>query len=71
MPRTVDTNKARQGRSGWQVLVVLVCALALTLLVWWGVGLFGQAIEPEDPVGGAPAEQPAEVIRPEPPPPAE
>lgn len=60
MPRIVDHNKARQGRSGWQVLVVLVCALVLALLVWWGVGLFGQAIDPEDPTGGVPAEQPAE-----------
>ncbi len=59
MPKTVDKNKARQGRSGWQVLVVLVCARALVLLVWWGVGIFGSAIDPEEPVGGAPAEQPA------------
>ena len=59
MPKTVDKNKARQGRSGWQVLVVLVCALALVMLVWWGVGIFGSAIDPEEPVGGAPAEQPA------------
>lgn len=61
MVKTVDPNKARQGRSGWQVLVILVCALALVLLVWFGVGLFGGAIAPDDPVGGAPAEQPAEL----------
>lgn len=58
MTRIIDKNKARQGRSGWQVLVVLVCALALAALVWWGVGLYGEAIAPDDPVGGAPAEQP-------------
>ena len=62
MTKTIDPNKARQGRSGWQVLVVLVCALLLVRVVWWGVGLYGEAIEPENPVGGAPSEQPAEVI---------
>lgn len=70
MNKTIDKNKARQGRTGWQVLVVLVCALVLAMIVWWGVGLFGSAIEPEDPVGGAPAEQPAETIQPEEPAPA-
>ncbi|MGQ2904276.1 MAG: hypothetical protein ACT6RL_17570 [Neoaquamicrobium sediminum] len=59
MTKTVEKNKARQGRSGWQVLVVLVCALALAMLVWWGVGIFGSSIDPEDPVGGVPAQQPA------------
>ncbi|TYR34920.1 hypothetical protein FY036_03625 [Mesorhizobium microcysteis] len=64
MTKIIDKNKARQGRSGWQVLVILVCALALALVVWWGVGIFGSAIQPEDPVGGAPAEQPGEVTEP-------
>lgn len=60
MVKTVNTNKARQGRRGYQVLVVLVCALVLALIVWWGVGIYGGAIAPEDPVGGAPTEQPEE-----------
>lgn len=60
MPKTIDSNKARQGRSGWRVLVVLVAALALALVVWWGVGIYGSAIAPDDPVGGVPAEQPAD-----------
>lgn len=62
MNTTIDPNKARQGRSGWRVLVVLVCALLLALVVWGGVGMFGNAIAPDDPVGGAPAEQPAEAL---------
>lgn len=61
MTKIIDKNKARQGRSGWQVLVVLVCALILVMIVWWGVGMFGTAIEPENPVGGVPSEQPAEA----------
>jgi len=62
MTKTIETNKARQGRGGTRVLVVLVSALILALIVWWGVGLFGSAIEPQDPVGGAPAEQPATPV---------
>ena len=59
--KDVDPNKARQGRSGWNVFLVLVCALALALVVWFGVGLFGASIAPEEPVGGAPVEQPEEL----------
>lgn len=64
MSKIVDKNKARQGRSGWQVLVILLVALALVMIVWWGVGMYGESIEPENPVGGAPAEQtePAQTI---------
>ena len=60
MTKKIDENKARQGRQGRPVLVVLVVGLILALIVWWGVGMFGEAIAPEDPVGGAPQEQPAE-----------
>lgn len=62
MTNPIEPNKARQGRRGWQVLVVLVCALVLAMVVWWGVGLYGGAIAPENPVGGAPTEQPAEAV---------
>lgn len=64
MTKIVDKDKARQGRTGTHLLIILICGLLLALVVWWGVGLFGQAIEPEDPVGGAPTEQPAEQATP-------
>lgn len=66
MAKVVDPNKAKQGRSGWQVLVVLVCALVLAMIVWWAVEIFGNAIEPADTTGGNPAEQPAEAPSPAP-----
>jgi hypothetical protein len=57
----VNKTEARQGRSGTHVLTILVVALILAGIVGWAVGLFGGAIEPDDPVGGAPTEQPAEA----------
>lgn len=66
MTKQVEPTRARQGRMGMRVLAVLVAALVLAMIVWWGVGLFGQAIEPDDPVGGAPAEQPADPAPAEP-----
>ncbi|MFN4272271.1 MAG: hypothetical protein ACK4F5_05630 [Aliihoeflea sp.] len=60
MTKEIKPTEARQGRSGSQVLVILICGLILAAIVWWGVGLYGEAIEPDDPVGGAPIEQPAE-----------
>lgn len=59
MTKKVEPTKARQGRSGTRVLTVLLAALILAMIVWWGVGMFGETIEPNDQVGGAPAEQPA------------
>jgi hypothetical protein len=67
MTKEVKPTEARQGRRGWQVLVVLICALILAALVWWGVGIYGTAIEPADPVGGDPLEQPEEVTPTQPP----
>lgn len=52
-------NKARQGRLGLPVLVILVVSLLLAMVVWWGVELYGTAIAPDEPIGSAPQEQPA------------
>ena len=43
----LSKDKARQGRRGFPVLVVLVLSLLLAMLVWWGVELYGDAIAPE------------------------
>jgi cytoskeletal protein RodZ len=61
MAKEIKPTEARQGRRGWQVLVILICALILVGIVWWGVGIYGTAIEPDEPVGGEPAEQPEEM----------
>ena len=62
MTKEVKPTEARQGRRGTPVLVVLIVGLLLALVVWWGVGLYGSAIEPaaEDQVGGDPIEQSGE-----------
>lgn len=55
-------TKARQGRLGRPVLLVLVISLLLAMVVWWGVELYGDAIAPEEPIGSAPQEeQPADA----------
>ena len=60
MPRTViEPEKARQGRNGPRILIVLVCGLLLAMLVWWGVESYGVAIAPDEPVGSAPVDAPA------------
>ena len=47
MPRTVPTDKARQGRRGGPVLLVLIAALALVAVAWAIAEFYGQATEPE------------------------
>ena len=57
----VNPTEARQGRKGTNVLTILVVALILAAIAWWAVGMFGEAIEPENPTGGTPTEQPVEA----------
>jgi hypothetical protein len=63
MPEKIPTNKARQGGWGYQVLMVLVIALALAGAVWLGLEFYGEAIDTdsiEQPGGVQPdAAQPA------------
>lgn len=45
----VAPEKARQGRWGWQVFMVLISSLALAAIMWFGVEMYGNAIAPEQP----------------------
>lgn len=48
-------DKARQGRWGGRVLIVLVVALILAAIAWWVAEIYGGAIEPTDAMDQAPA----------------
>jgi hypothetical protein len=52
-PPTLPPEKARQGRRGWQVLLVLVSALVLAMIIWGFVEIYGWTIRPspEEQVG--------------------
>ncbi|MEP9387624.1 hypothetical protein [Mesorhizobium sp. KR9-304] len=45
MPQRIPKNKARQGRLGANVLMILVIALALSGAVWLGLEFYGEAID--------------------------
>jgi len=45
-PEVLSPEEARQGRWGWQVLMVLVVGLLLAMGVWWGVEIYGENIAP-------------------------
>lgn len=45
MTKIVNQDKARQGRWGSPVLVVLVVALVLAMIVWYGAEWYGAEIE--------------------------
>ena len=49
----LPTGKARQGARGMPVLLVLIAGLVLVALAWWGAEIYGDAIAPENPSGGA------------------
>lgn len=60
MPKTViEPEKARQGRNGPRILMVLIGGLVLAMLAWWGVETYGVAIAPDEPAGSAPVDEPA------------
>jgi len=50
MSKIIPEEKARQGRWGRHVLIVLIVGLVLAFIVWGILEIYGQAIEP--PGGG-------------------
>jgi hypothetical protein len=46
-------TKARQGRRGFPILLVLIVGLVLAMGAWWIAEMYGVAIAPDDPVGEA------------------
>lgn len=51
----LPATKARQGRRGHRVLLVLVVALLLAAFAWWLAEIYGVAIEPDDPMANKPS----------------
>ena len=49
MNKTISTDRARQGRRGSHVLVILVAALLLAASAWAIAEFYGASIEPSQP----------------------
>jgi hypothetical protein len=47
MDKKIEPVKARQGRWGMHVLIILVCSLILAGIVWFGVEIYGQHLASE------------------------
>jgi hypothetical protein len=50
----IPANKAKQGRQGYQVFMILVVGLVLAGAVWLGLEFFGEAVDTQsaDQPGG-------------------
>ena len=51
MVKEIPERKARQGRLGSPVLMVLLGGLVLAMVVWGVVGIYGWMIAPDQPSG--------------------
>lgn len=45
MEKNIQTEKARGGKLGRPVLLVLICALILLAIAWFGAEMFGESID--------------------------
>jgi hypothetical protein len=48
MDKTIPAEKAKQGRSGRHVLIVLVAALILAMAAWYGAEFYAEMIHPDN-----------------------
>lgn len=60
MPKEISETRARQGRKGFPVLIVLLVSLALACAVWFAVEVYGTQIQtPETQSGPGQTTDPA------------
>lgn len=60
MQKEISETRARQGRKGYPVLVVLLVSLALLCAVWFAVEMYGSSIEtPQTQTGPSGTSEPA------------
>lgn len=48
MSEKMTPTEARQGRRGRPILIIMLVSIALALVVWFFIGIYGEAISPED-----------------------
>jgi len=53
--RRDETDRVRQGRWGYQVLMVLVGGLVLAMIAWAAAEFYGEAIDPPAATENAPS----------------
>ena len=45
----IEPEKARQGRWGWHMLMVLIVGLVLAVIAWMGLEFYGERIDRPEP----------------------
>ncbi|MCX7303841.1 MAG: hypothetical protein NTV73_05830 [Hyphomicrobiales bacterium] len=59
MVEQISANRAKQGRSGKRVLLVLVIGLALAAIAWFGLEFYGESIATQSATQPGATETPA------------